>query len=90
MIGKELTFSGEAAANTVLFSSPTVDVTLDKQTFADLISCGPKCTTTPVSITTDAIDISLHNAPLFGRTVSGDIVIGETSANFPHLFTVSG
>ncbi len=90
LIGKSLTFSGHAAANTVLFSSATVEVTLDKQTVSDIPSWGAGHTTIPVAITTDAIDIHLHNAPLFGRTVSGEIVVGETSANFVYLFPVPG
>ncbi len=88
LIGRELTFSGGAAANTVLLSTPTVEVTLNKQVPADLISCGRKCTTTPISVTTDAIDINFHNAPLFGHMISGDIVIGETSASLSHLIAV--
>jgi hypothetical protein len=80
LIGKDLTFSGSTAPNTVLFSSPSVTVTLDRQTVADLISGGLDKTTTPVGITTQAIDISLHNASLFGRTVSDDITIGQSFA----------
>lgn len=80
LIGKTLTFSGDAAPNTVLFSSPTVTVTLDRQIVSDLISGGLTKTLTPEGITTQAIDISLRNATLFGKSVSGDIVIGEAAA----------
>ncbi len=80
LIGKTLTFSGDAAPNTVLFSSPIVTVTLDRQTVSDLISNGLDKTITPVGITTQAIDISLHNASLFGRSVSGNVIIGQASA----------
>jgi len=80
LIGKTLTFSGDAAPNTVLFSSPTVTVTLDRQTVSDLISNGLTKTLTPEGITTQAIDISLHNATLFGKSVSGDIIVGQASA----------
>ncbi len=80
LIGKELTFSGDAAPNTVLFSSPTVIVTLDRQTVADLISGGLNKTSSPAGITTQAIDVSLHNAALFGGSVSGDIIIGQAFA----------
>jgi hypothetical protein len=80
LIGKALTFSGDAAPNTVLFSSPTVTVTLDRQTVSDLISNGLTKTLTPAGIVTQAIDISLHGATLFGKSVSGDIIIGQASA----------
>ncbi|MBV8613354.1 MAG: hypothetical protein JOY66_06220 [Acetobacteraceae bacterium] len=80
LIGKTLTFSGDAAPNTVLFSSPTVTITLDRQTVSDLISGGLTKTLTPEGITTQAIDISLHGAALFGKSLSGDIVIGEAAA----------
>jgi hypothetical protein len=80
LIGSTLTFSGNAAANTVLFSNQTTTVTLDQQSVANLISCtvGAGCISSPVGITTDAIDIRLDNANLFGGTVSGDIVIGQS------------
>jgi len=82
LIGTTLTFSGDAAANTVLFSSDTATVTLDRQSVASLISCtvGAGCTTTPVGITTDALDIQLRDASLFGGVVSGDIIIGQSFA----------
>lgn len=82
LIGKSLTFSGDAAPNTVLYSSPTVTVTLDRQTVSDLIptGTGSNKTPTPAGIATQAIDISLHNAPLFGGKVSGDIIIGQAWA----------
>jgi hypothetical protein len=80
LIGKTLTFSGDAAPNTVLFSSPTVTVTLDRQTVSDLISNGLTKTLTPAGIVTQAIDISLRNATLFGKSVSGDITVGQASA----------
>ncbi len=50
LIGKSLTFSGDAAPNTVLFSSPTVTVALDRQTVADLISNGLTKTLTPTGV----------------------------------------
>jgi len=86
LIGKTLTFAGEAAANTILYRSPSVTITLDKQTLSDFL---PPSAATPVGpnrITTDALDIQLNNAHLFGKTISGDIRLGETSAGlFPPL-----
>lgn len=81
LIGGTLTFSGNAAPNTVVFSTPTVTVTLDRQIVSNLISCSLVCTPTPTSIMTDAIDISLHDAMVFGRMMSGNIVIGQSFAD---------
>jgi len=80
LLGRTLSFSGNAAPNTVLFSSPTITVTLDRQIVTDLLSIGPTLRVTPMGITTEAIDISLHNASFLGTHISGDIVIGEASA----------
>jgi hypothetical protein len=79
LIGNTVTFSGTPAANAVLYSSPTVTITLDKQAISDFLppsggAVGPN------RITTDALDIHLNNAQLFGKTISGDIVLGESSA----------
>ena len=40
LIGKTLTFSGTAAANTILYHSPTVTITLDKQVLSDFLPPG--------------------------------------------------
>lgn len=89
LIGKTLTFAGEAKANTILFQSASVTVTLDKQVRSEFLPPTPAAPTPSVGpnrITTEAIDIHLNNTHLFGKTISGDIVIGETSASlFPPL-----
>ena len=89
--GKTLTFSGDAAPNTVLFKSAAVTITLDQQTASDFL---PPVPVTPGAIivppflpnriTTDALSIQFNNAALPGTTVSGHIGIGESSAS---LFT---
>ncbi|MDQ2803634.1 MAG: hypothetical protein M3Y41_13500, partial [Pseudomonadota bacterium] len=48
-----------------------VTVTLDKQLV------------TSTGVTTEAIDIGLNNAQVFGTTVSGDLVIGQSHADLP-------
>jgi hypothetical protein len=109
LIGKTLSFSGTAAADTILFHSPTVTVTLDKQTLSGFYPPGPiqpggpmipasvalpvgpplpipPIAIAPNQITTDAIDIQFTNASVFGRTFSGEITLGVTSASlFPPL-----
>jgi len=79
--GETLSFSGDAAANTILYKSPTVTITLDKQTLSDLLPTSGPAPVSPSRITTDALDIQLKNAPLSGNMISGDIVLGETTAS---------
>jgi len=86
LIGTTLTFSGDAAPNTVLFHNATVTITLDKQTLSDFLPPSPLQSIAPNQITTDALDIHLTNAQVFGKTISGDIVLGQSSARlFPPL-----
>jgi len=86
LIGKMRAFSGDAAANTVFYKSPTVTITLDKQTLSDFLPPSASGSVGPNQITTDALDIHLNNAHLFGRAISGDITFGVTSASlFPPL-----
>jgi len=76
-------FSGPAPRNQILYQSPTVVITLNKETEPELISCQtgtPGCSVTPTSIMTEALDISLHNVSLNGQVVSGEIVVGYSSA----------
>lgn len=86
LIGKTLTFSGDAAADTIFYKSPTVTITLDKQTLSDFLPPSASGPIHPNQITTDALDIHLNNAHLFGQAISGDITLGVTSASlFPPL-----
>jgi hypothetical protein len=75
-----LTYSGSAPPNTVIYDSPTVTITLNKQVQAGLISCTPDCVFKVYSITVDAVDISLNKADVDGHKVSGDIVLSESLA----------
>ncbi len=84
--GKTLTFSGDAAPNTVLFQSATVTITLDKQTLSDFLPpvAGTALPVSPNRITTDALDIQLNHASVGGQIVTGDIRLGESSATNFH------
>ena len=75
-----LTYSGSAPPNTVIYDSPTVTITLNKQIQSGLISCTPDCVFKVYSITVDAVDISLNKANVDGHKVSGDIVLSESLA----------
>ncbi len=83
--GDTLTFSGNAKANTVLYESSTVTITLDEQTLQL-----PGAATSGIigpTITTDAIDIHLNQATFAGQTITGNFDIGQSSASYaltPH------
>jgi hypothetical protein len=78
--GDTLTFSGNAAKDTVLYSSPTVTITLDDQT----LMLPPAATSGIIgpTITTDAIDIQFNHAKFAGQTITGDFDIGQSSASY--------
>ena len=78
-------FKGNPSVNYVLFENQNVMVTLNRQMIAALVSCnmvpgGGGCQTIPSSISTAAIDIVLNNALIAGQSVSGEIIIGNTTA----------
>jgi hypothetical protein len=84
LIGKTLSFAGTPTANTILYQSASVTITLDKQTLSEFLPPSGLAPIGPNRITTDAIDISLNHAHLFGTTISGNFTLGETSASlFP-------
>ena len=78
--GKTLTFSGDAAPDTVLYKSSTVTITLDEQT----LLLPPAATSGIIgpTITTDAIDIQLNHATFAGQTITGGFAIGQSSASY--------
>ena len=78
--GAVLRYSGPAAPNTVIYDTPTVTITLNRQIRSGLISCDPGCALTPVRIDVAAVDIELTKAVIRGKRVTGDILIGEQNA----------
>jgi len=81
LVGNQtIKFTGDAPNNMVLFQSPTLTITVNNKLMAGVISCTPKCTFSPVSVTGSALDIALTNADLGGKSVSGDIVVAEARA----------
>jgi hypothetical protein len=78
--GKTLTFSGDAAKDTVLYSSPTVTITLDDQRL--LLPPAASSGIIGPTITTDAIDIQFNHAKFAGQTITGDFDIGQSSASY--------
>jgi hypothetical protein len=78
--GETLTFSGDAAADTVLYKSSTVTITLDEQTL--LLPPGATGGAIGPSITTDAIDIQLNHAKFGAQTITGNFDIGQSSASY--------
>jgi hypothetical protein len=80
--GKTLTFSGVPKPDQVLFQSPTVTITLGQSISAELISCMPKCVTTPYFINTSGLQVTLTNAAMGDRKVSGQITVDGGHAGF--------
>jgi hypothetical protein len=87
---KTLRFTGPAKQNHILYQSPTVTITLNQTTSTDLISCEPKCVVTPFSVRTSAINISLTNAAIGNRKITGQIVIGAADAGVEGVFQSRG
>lgn len=80
---KHLSFVGTPAPNTVLFSDANVTITLNQQLIvASTVTCvsSPGCTVSPERILVDAVHVTLNNASIFGRIVSGDFGLGEAQA----------
>jgi hypothetical protein len=77
---KMLSFSGPARQNHILYQSPTVTITLNQTTSTDLISCEPKCVVTAYGVRSSALNISLTNAAIGNRKITGQIVIAGADA----------
>jgi hypothetical protein len=78
--GDTLTFSGDAAPDTVLYKSSTVTITLDDQTL--LVPPSAASGIVGPTITTEAIDIHLNHAKFAGQTITGNFDIGQSSASY--------
>jgi hypothetical protein len=72
--------TGTVPYDTELFHSDTMTITLNQHLVRGIISCSPKCVFSQTSVAADAIDITLKNANLDGRIVSGNITIAQTQA----------
>ncbi len=78
--GDTLTFSGNAAPDTVLYKSSTVTITLDDQRL--LLPPAASSGIIGPTIITDAIDIQFNHAKFAGQTITGDFDIGQSSASY--------
>lgn len=78
--GATLNYSGKAKPNTVIYETPNVTITLNKQIRTGIVSCSPGCSFTLTSVTTIAVDVSLYKAPWYGHKITGDIALGESHA----------
>ncbi len=80
---RTLKYAGTPPANYVLFSSPQMTITLNHQIAVSDVVCMPNgvCTVTPFSITEAAVFVTLANASIFGRLVSGSFALGDTVAD---------
>jgi hypothetical protein len=82
--GKTVAFEGTPPPNHVLFSNAEVTITLNEQLIvATTVTCvvDQGCTVIPGGIFVKALRVSLTNANIFGRIVSGDFFLGESEAS---------
>jgi len=78
--GAVLKYSGPAPPNTVIYDSPTVTITLNRQMKTGIISCSPNCVFTVTSLDVAAVDVELNKAAMGSSKISGDIVLGDATA----------
>lgn len=79
--GATLHFTGNMKPNTVVYSTPQVTITLNRQLRVGIVSCTPTCTFTLSAFATQAIDISVNHAKWYGHKISGEIAIGQTAVH---------
>jgi hypothetical protein len=87
---KVLTFSGTPPVNHVLFTSPEVTITLNEQLIVGaLVTCfpGQGCKVIPGGIFVRPVHVRLTNANIFGRIVSGSIILGQAQAGGGQIAT---
>lgn len=79
--GAKLHFTGHMKPNTIIYSTSDVTITLNKQVKFGVVSCQQTvCIFKMTGTSTQAIDISLNKAKWYGHRVTGEIIIGQTSA----------
>jgi hypothetical protein len=83
---KTLRFTGSPKENQVLYQSPTVTITLNRTISTDVVLCDVRCVVTPVRVSTGGLVISLNNAPIGPRKVTGHIIIGAAEAGIEGTF----
>ncbi len=78
--------SGQVAPNTVVYSSPQLSITLNRQIESGVVSCDDEdCTETPLAVGVGVIqvigiDIELHGALVGATKVNGQIRVGQVTA----------
>lgn len=80
-----LRYSGSVAQNTVIFRSPEVTITLNRQLELGTTVCDDDCVEAPLSdgvgaIRIVAIDVQLHDAMVGKSKVSGEIRVNQATA----------
>ena len=79
---RKLSASGQIAPDTVIYESPTVTITLNRQIKSGAISCSfpGGCTFTLAGVDVAAVAIDLRDAVVGGAKVSGEILINDAQA----------
>jgi hypothetical protein len=80
---KTLTYAGTPPSNFVLYRSPQVTIVLNEQIVdASVVTCivNHGCIVIPGGISVAAIHVSLTDAPVFGKLITGGFSLGEAAA----------
>lgn len=80
-----LRYSGSVAQNTVIFRSPELTITLNRQFESGTTACDDDCVEAPLgdgvgAIRIVAIDVKLHDAIVGNSKVSGEIRVNQATA----------
>jgi hypothetical protein len=80
--GKTLTLSGDIGPNKIVFASPQLTITVNREIKTGVVSCHPStnCRFNPTKIDVAALDVALHDAPVYSYKVSGEFLINHATA----------
>ncbi len=81
--GQVLTYEGTPPKDFVLYSSPEVKITLNQHMEEAIITCvfPGGCKVIPTAFEVDAVAVTLTNADLYGKKISGGFSLGRAQAH---------
>ncbi|HEY2177661.1 MAG TPA: hypothetical protein VGH15_03700 [Caulobacteraceae bacterium] len=78
--GASVKFAGPAPANKIIYQSPSLTITVNRQIRSETITCAATCQVTPTAIDVAAVDVELHDAMVGGTRISGHILVADDTA----------
>lgn len=79
--GQTITRDLNVGPNTVVWNQNGVKLTLRATAPIKPTLCGSSCATLPYGVASDAVNLTLTNAQVNGKTVSGTVTLGHAQAN---------